>query len=96
MKPPPPASTYWRLAGQGDGISWLELTPKTGRTHQIRAHTAVIGHPILGDAIYGGGAGRLQLLARAIYLPLAPELRAQAPVPGHMAANMKACGYDPL
>ena len=92
----PPASTGWRLAGRGDGVSWLEFTPKTGRTHQIRAHAAALGHPILGDAVYGGGAGRLHLLARAIGLPLEPALRAQAPVPEQMAAAMRDCGHDPL
>ncbi len=92
----PPASTGWRLAGRGDGVSWLEFTPKTGRTHQIRAHAAALGHPILGDAVYGGGGGRLHLLARGISLPVEPALRAEAPVPEHMAVAMRDCGYDPL
>jgi tRNA pseudouridine32 synthase/23S rRNA pseudouridine746 synthase len=37
--------------------SRVELEPVTGRTHQLRVHMAAIGHPILGDALYGGGAG---------------------------------------
>ena len=73
-------------------MSWLEFMPKTGRTHQIRAHAAALGHPILGDAVYGGGAGRLQLLARAIRLPQ-PDIFARAPVPPHMQDRMKECGY---
>ncbi|MDD2795497.1 RluA family pseudouridine synthase [Acidocella sp.] len=91
-----PALTHWRVMGQGVGMSWIEFSPKTGRTHQIRAHAAALGHPIAGDAVYGGGAGALHLLARRIVLPLEPELAAQAPVPTHMAAAMRACGYAAL
>jgi tRNA pseudouridine32 synthase / 23S rRNA pseudouridine746 synthase len=82
----PPAVTEWVLMGRGDGIAWVEFRPRTGRTHQIRAHAAALGHPIVGDSVYGGGAGRLQLLARRILLPLEPVLVAEAPVPGYMAA----------
>jgi 23S rRNA-/tRNA-specific pseudouridylate synthase len=89
----PPAVTEWCLRGQGGGLAWLEFTPRTGRTHQIRAHAAALGHPVLGDAVYGGGTGRLNLLARAITLPLDPPLSAQAPVPAHMGAAMRDCGY---
>jgi tRNA pseudouridine32 synthase/23S rRNA pseudouridine746 synthase len=88
----PRAVTAWRVRGQGAGIAWLEFAPKTGRTHQIRAHAAAIGHPILGDAVYGGGAGRLHLLARAIRLKQ-PDIFATAPVPPHMRERMKECGY---
>jgi tRNA pseudouridine32 synthase/23S rRNA pseudouridine746 synthase len=88
----PPAVTGWRVRGRGEKISWLEFLPKTGRTHQVRAHAAALGHPILGDAVYGGGAGRLHLLARAIRLPQ-PDIFALAPVPPHMQARMRECGY---
>jgi tRNA pseudouridine32 synthase / 23S rRNA pseudouridine746 synthase len=37
--------------------SRLELEPETGRTHQLRVHMAAIGHPIVGDRLYGGGVG---------------------------------------
>jgi tRNA pseudouridine32 synthase/23S rRNA pseudouridine746 synthase len=92
-KTAPPAVTEWALMGQAANLSWLEFRPRTGRTHQIRAHAAAIGHPILGDAVYGGGKGALHLLARAILLPLEPILTAEAPVPAHMAAKMRECGY---
>ncbi len=95
-KAAPPSVTEWRLLGSGDNISWLEFTPKTGRTHQIRAHAAAIGHPIIGDAVYGGGAGALHLLARAIHLPLSQPFSATAPVPPHMLAKLKACRLDAL
>jgi 23S rRNA pseudouridine955/2504/2580 synthase len=43
--------TLWFL---GQRLSWMALEPVTGRTHQLRAHMAEIGHPILGDGKYGG------------------------------------------
>jgi tRNA pseudouridine32 synthase/23S rRNA pseudouridine746 synthase len=92
-KDAPPAITAWRVMGRGAGISWLEFSPKTGRTHQIRAHAAAIGQPIIGDAIYGGGSGLLHLLARRILLPLDPPVLAEAPVPPHMFEKLKACGH---
>ncbi len=85
------AVTDWRVLGRLDGRTWLELKPRTGRTHQIRLHCAALGWPIVGDSIYGCGAGGgLHLLARAIRLHLDPPLAAVAPVPAHMAALMAA------
>ena len=43
----------------------LEATPRTGRTHQIRVHLAAVGHPILGDARYGGGGDDAKRLGLA-------------------------------
>ncbi|WP_395541777.1 RluA family pseudouridine synthase [Neotabrizicola sp. sgz301269] len=46
---------YFTLWFLGSRLSWMALEPVTGRTHQLRAHMAEIGHPILGDGKYGGG-----------------------------------------
>ena len=88
-----PASTAWRVLGAADGLSWLELRPRTGRTHQIRVHCAHLGCPVLGDPRYGGGEpGGMLLLARRIVLPLAAPVAAVAPPPGHMRGALAACG----
>ncbi len=54
------AVTFWRVVEEFPGpLSRVELTPQTGRTHQLRVHLASMGHPVLGDATYGGGVSRL-------------------------------------
>lgn len=85
-----PAVTDWRLLGQGPGIAWLEFRPRTGRTHQVRAHAATLGCPLLGDPVYGDGQGVLHLLARRLRLP---PVDATAPVPGHMREALRLCGW---
>ncbi|KQQ31624.1 RNA pseudouridine synthase [Methylobacterium sp. Leaf123] len=93
-----PSLTLYRVLGRANGLSWLELKPVTGRTHQLRVHCAAMGWPIQGDAIYGG-AGRdgpgLKLHARGLSLPLYPKREAiavKAPAPAHMQAGLEACG----
>lgn len=49
------AVTHWRLIERYPNASLLEVTLNTGRTHQIRVHMAGMGHPLLGDRVYGGG-----------------------------------------
>jgi tRNA pseudouridine32 synthase/23S rRNA pseudouridine746 synthase len=67
-----PSVTHWRVAERlPGGRTRLELTPVTGRSHQLRVHLAAIGHPILGDLLYAppevqAAAGRLLLHASAL------------------------------
>ena len=89
----PPCITDWQVRGRAPGLAWLELRPRTGRTHQVRVHCASLGCPVLGDPVYGDGAGRLHLLARAVTLPLQPPLHAVAPPPPHMLDALSACGF---
>ena len=54
------AVTRWRVLQEFPGpLTLVELSPETGRTHQLRVHLASEGHPVLGDATYGGGVSRL-------------------------------------
>ncbi len=58
------ASTTYELIASNDKYSLVKLSPETGRTHQLRVHLKAIGHPIVGDTIYGGEqAERLMLHA---------------------------------
>jgi RluA family pseudouridine synthase len=89
-----PAASDFSVLGRGDGVAWLEIRPRTGRTHQVRAHCAALGCPVLGDPVYGvAEAGPLHLLARAILVPLDPPVAATAPVPAHMRAALAQCGW---
>ncbi len=95
-----PSLTHWRVLGRSAAQAWLELTPVTGRTHQLRVHCAASGFPIVGDPIYGtaprhGGPG-LQLHARRLALPLYPKkppIVAEASAPEHMRGGLLACGW---
>lgn len=55
-----PARTHYRLLERFDGFSYLSLTLETGRTHQIRVHMASIGHPVMGDEVYGANRTRFE------------------------------------
>lgn len=101
-----PAKTRWRLVDRaGNRAAWVELQPLTGRTHQLRAHMASIGHPIVGDAKYGGpeafltgGISRkLHLHARRIRID-APDngvIDVTAELPTHIKESLATLGFDP-
>jgi tRNA pseudouridine32 synthase/23S rRNA pseudouridine746 synthase/23S rRNA pseudouridine1911/1915/1917 synthase len=92
-----PAITDYRVLGAANGRAWVELRPRTGRTHQIRVHCAALGCPVEGDPLYGGPADLpMQLHARAIAVPLYPgkaPISVCAPVPPHMRPVLAALGY---
>jgi RluA family pseudouridine synthase len=93
-----PAVTEYRLIASKDGLSFIELKPQTGRTHQIRVHLASIGCPILGEPQYGDlsvedRARPMMLHARRIELPLSktgPPIVVEAPAPKAMALALEA------
>jgi RluA family pseudouridine synthase len=93
-----PAATAWEvLEPAADGRSSLvALRPETGRQHQLRVHAALLGHPILGDRLYGtaGSAPRLMLHAHRLVLPDGPSGRRSfvAAVPAGFARG--AAGRD--
>ena len=53
------AETQWKVTRRWPGFSLVELTPKTGRTHQLRVHLSEAGWPIVGDITYSGGPKRM-------------------------------------
>ncbi len=83
------AVTAYRVVAQGGGVAYLEIFPKTGRTHQIRVHMAAIQHPIVGDVLYAPGRPqvlgfeRLALHALSLTLvhPGGKEMTFMAPLP---------------
>ena len=87
-----PSRTDFQRLRCCDAASWLQATPHTGRTHQIRVHAAQLGHPLLGDDKYGsdaqqqrwraGGIDRLCLHAERLRLELdGRDIDVRAPVP---------------
>ena len=101
-----PATTLYQVMARSPApFTWLELTPLTGRTHQIRVQTAEAGFPIVGDPRYGRRkansldpvmGGGLQLHARELTIPH-PEggtLRVATKLPAHMAQSWRVIGWD--
>ena len=100
------AVTEYEVLAAGGPCALVALKPLTGRTHQIRAHLAAIGTPIVGDLKYGGqavdlrGEGlprRLHLHARRLTLdgPDGRRISVSAAIPPHMAQSFDRLGFDP-
>ncbi|MEO9463664.1 MAG: RluA family pseudouridine synthase [Marinomonas sp.] len=105
------AKTRYRVVERaGHSTAWVELEPLTGRTHQLRAHMAAIGHPIVGDGKYGGQdafltgsvsrkmhlhARRLVISQPAVDGKSVPKLDVTAELPEHFAQTMEHLGFDP-
>lgn len=101
------AVTWYRVVDNAlKRAAWLEMEPRTGRTHQLRAHCALLETPIMGDGKYGGqdafiaGTGvsrKLHLHARAVRLPhprTGKELMVVAPLSEHIAKSFAFFGFD--
>jgi 23S rRNA pseudouridine955/2504/2580 synthase len=101
------AVSFYRIVEQAARtLTWLEMEPYTGRTHQLRVHAAHIGCPIIGDSKYfeadtnwefpGGIQNRLHLHARRIVIPH-PDggtIDVTAPMPPHMKQSWNLLGFD--
>ena len=80
-------------------VSLVKCTLDTGRTHQIRVHLGAVGHPVVGDSMYGGGksalvAPRPMLHARRLTLihpGSGEEMTFEAPIPDDMATVIAKC-----
>ncbi|HET9336148.1 MAG TPA: RluA family pseudouridine synthase [Sphingomicrobium sp.] len=100
-----PAKTRYRLIDRaGNRAAWVELQPLTGRTHQLRAHMAAIGHPIVGDAKYGGAEAfltggisrKLHLHARRLKVEGldGKPIDQTAELPPHFEESLATLGFD--
>lgn len=88
-----PAATRWRVVGASGGRALVLLKPETGRTHQLRVHTAEgLGLAIAGDPIYGSGQGPMLLHALTLKVPREGKrtIEARAPLPPAFVA----AGFD--
>jgi 23S rRNA pseudouridine955/2504/2580 synthase len=98
------ARTRWRVIDRaGNRAAWVELQPLTGRTHQLRAHMASIGHPIVGDGKYGGvdsfltgGISRkLHLHARRLKIDSpGGKIDVTAELPEHFEQSLEGLGFE--
>jgi 23S rRNA pseudouridine955/2504/2580 synthase len=100
------ATTHYSVIDRvASKAAWVSLKPVTGRQHQLRAHMALIGHPIVGDNKYGGDQNlpaeqienKLHLHARRLVLPhpyTGGKIDVTAPLPEHMQRTWELLGLD--
>ena len=99
------AVTQYQVIDQASNrFAWVALQPLTGRTHQLRVHTALMDCPIAGDGKYGGRQAhpggdispRLHLHARSIAFPHPSSgmVEVVAPMPEHMRSTWKLLGFE--
>lgn len=93
-----PATTAYRVLEAAGNAALLEIDLITGRTHQARVHLAALGHPLLGDSLYGDGAGAgrhmLHSHSVAATLPDGTQRRWQAEPPADFVATLHRIGLD--
>jgi 23S rRNA pseudouridine955/2504/2580 synthase len=100
------ATTHYSVIDRvASKAAWVSLKPVTGRQHQLRAHMALIGYPIVGDNKYGGDRSalaeqiedKLHLHARRLVLPhpyTGGKIDVTAPLPEHMQKTWELLGLD--
>ncbi len=102
----PARTRYRQIDRAGNRATWVELQPMTGRTHQLRVHMAAIGHPIVGDAKYGGAAAfltggisrKMHLHARRLRIDGTDgkAIDHMAELPAHFAETLATLGFEQL
>lgn len=88
------AVTHYRVMERFEGFTHIECRLETGRTHQIRVHLASLGHPLLGDPVYGGDRTRFERLHPNLICGQclhARELRFNHPRPACRCASPLRC-----
>ena len=97
-EPARPAVSLWRVVERLRGAALVEVELETGRQHQIRAHLAHVGLPILGDSVYGSSASPIRvnrILLHSAVLGFAhpvtsQPLRVESPLPGDFRTALAA------
>jgi tRNA pseudouridine32 synthase / 23S rRNA pseudouridine746 synthase len=94
------AVTDYKVLGRYNDFTFLELYPRTGRTHQLRVHCQAMGSPIVGDGVYGEKIPNdirpmMHLHARSLIIPQhdRDSINVTAPPPAHMVEMLQKCGY---